>query len=233
MSARAGPKRWRRRCRADRCRPPHHRRHRSSCEHGSRAHRHPQPVGVEKVMVVIASSLVGLDFLSPRSEPMCGSIAVIATPSAAADARTIIDRPKLPISTICAPAPSSTTRSWRRRAWSSVIQPSTSATDARMSGRCDPATVRLSASSSAARRNTFDVTTSAHPAAIADCNASSSTWEPWRHRAIVGDERREIDAERKIDQHDAGAGEFRASTSGRSPHPAPPTESDCRPSDLG
>ena len=48
------------------------------------------------------------------------------------------------------------------------------------------------------------------------------------HRAVVANERGEIDAERKIDQHDAGAGDFRGINRADDHH-----GSGCRPSDLG
>ena len=62
----------------------------------------------------------------PRSPPPWGSMATTSTPSPAAEARTMVERPrKEPISTIWAGAWSSAALANKRWAWASVSQPST------------------------------------------------------------------------------------------------------------
>ena len=62
----------------------------------------------------------------PRSLPAWGSMAKISTPSGAALAMAIIDRPrKLPISTMRPPAGTSAARAETRATWSGLNQPST------------------------------------------------------------------------------------------------------------
>ena len=62
----------------------------------------------------------------PRSPPPWGSIATSSTPEAAAEASTIVERPRNePISTIRPPAADTPAASHRQRACASVSQPST------------------------------------------------------------------------------------------------------------
>src|SRR6478735_6833086 len=72
----------------------------------------------------------------PRSLPAWGSIAITSTSGAAADASTIVERPrKLPISTIDPPAGQRVAESYSVDAWPGLIQPSTSATSVITVGR--------------------------------------------------------------------------------------------------
>ena len=218
MSARAGRNGGRRRCRAGRCRPPHHRgRHRSSCEHGSALiDTRSREVGVEEVIVVIASSLVGLDFLRPT---IGTHVRVDRRDRHPIGSRRRKDdhRPttKLPISTICAPAPSSAARSWRRRAWSSVIQPSTSATDARMSEKGWAIRHDGEASQRAARaRGTPSIAAARRRTRQRSPTATPHRRHGSRRRSPCGRRRRarRVDAERKIDQHERAPASSGAST---------------------
>ena len=68
----------------------------------------------------------------PRSVPACGSIAITSTPSGAAVASTIVERPrKLPISTMRPGGASAAAASWSRRGLVSLSQPSTPSIAAR------------------------------------------------------------------------------------------------------
>src|SRR5207248_2414351 len=83
----------------------------------------------------------------PRSLPAWGSMATSSTPSTAASARMVVDRPlNDPISTMREPGSSAAARSHSRRAWPSVIHPSTSATAATASAKDGRVTMPTDAS---------------------------------------------------------------------------------------